>query len=313
MKPIALVCFFFLSLVAVAQREEQVTDSTAERVLKGTLLWPAQKTETVVLIIAGSGPTDRDGNNPRLKSNYQKWLAEGLAQQGLATFRYDKRGVGGSTMSNPSEAAVTFTDFVLDAVDLIRKFKADKRFARVLVLGHSEGSLIGMLAIQHERVAGFISAAGLGRPVDVVLKEQLKSNPYNPPALIEQSTEIIDSLKNGHPVKMISPLLQPLFRPSVQPFLISFMKFDPALEMAKLNVPVQILQGTTDIQVTVQDAERLKAAKPDAQLAIIAGMNHVFREAPAERMANMATYTQAEMPVMPAAIEAIAKFIKTLK
>jgi pimeloyl-ACP methyl ester carboxylesterase len=302
-----------MCVMALAQREEFLQDSTEECVLKGTLLWPMQPADRVVLIIAGSGPTDRDGNNPRLKSNYQKWLAEGLAAQGVATLRYDKRGVGKSTMRNGDETAVQFSDFVTDAVRWIRRLKSDARFKKVIVLGHSEGALVGMLAVQQEPCSGFVSAAGLGRPLQLVLKEQLAANPYNPPALVAEANATIDSLQAGYRVKKVSPLLQSLFRPSVQPFLISFMKLNPATEFARISIPVQILQGATDLQVTVADAELLRQARPDAQWALVEEMNHVFRQASADRMANLSTYMQADVPVMPAAVTAIVQFVNSIQ
>ncbi len=294
-----------------AQTEETLTDSATTRVVKGTLLTPAAGARVVVLIIAGSGPTDRNGNQRTMASNYLKKIAEELQRAGIASFRYDKRGVGASRMANPSEESVVFNDFVSDAAVWIRRLKSDKRFQKVIVLGHSEGALVGMLACQQAPADGFISVAGIGRPLDVVLKEQLTGNPYNPKEIIDQSFTIIDSLKAGHRVKRISPMLFALFRPSVQPFLISVFQYNPATELARLKIPVQIVQGTTDIQVTEQDAALLHAAKPTAVRSTLTGMNHVLREAPADRMLNVSTYSKGELPLAPGLMPALVAFIQS--
>jgi pimeloyl-ACP methyl ester carboxylesterase len=311
-KRLFLVGSFLMATVSYSQTEVTIVDSTAVRVIRGTLLLPASATETVVLLIAGSGPTNRNGNQRMMTSNYFKLIAAELAAKGVASLRYDKRGIGQSTMTDPAEERVVLDDFVSDAVALIARLRADTRFKKVFVFGHSEGSLVGMLACQRAVVDGFISAAGIGRPLDVVLKAQLKDNPYNPKEIVDQSFRIIDSLKAGHRVKQVSPVLFALFRPSVQPFLISVFSYDPARELAKLRVPVQIVQGTTDIQVGVQDAEILRQAQPRAVYTLIEGMNHVFREAPADRMLNIATYTKAELPLAPGLMPSLLAFIASV-
>ena len=251
----------FLRFETVAQvQEEFLTDSSSVRVLKGTLLSPeaSKKKYPLVLIIAGSGPTDRDGNGPALKSDYLKLLAENLAASGIASFRYDKRGVGKSKVSSFKEQDLVFTDFSRDAEAWIKRFKKDTRFSKIIVLGHSEGSLVGMLSAKAAEADGFISVAGAGRPIDQILKEQLQANPYNPEQLKIDAGIILDSLKAGQRVKKINPLLLSIFRPSVQPFLISWIQLDPAMEISKLKIPCMIVQGSTDIQVSVTDAEQLK-------------------------------------------------------
>ncbi len=305
----------FSITVAAQPVEYTYTDSTGTRILQGTMLYPDVKRGKVplVLIIAGSGPTDRDGNNRQLKSDYLKLLAEGLAQQGIASFRYDKRGVGKSTMKTNREYALVIEDFSSDAADWIRIFKSDKRFKNIIVLGHSEGSLLGMLAAQSAKANGFISLAGAGRPIDEILKEQIKSNPFNPEQLVHDNESILDSLKAGFEVKQINPLLQPLYRPGIQPYMISWLKYDPAKLLKGLNMPCMIVQGSTDIQVAVKDAERLKDARPDARFLIIEGMNHVLRDAPEERMANIAVYSQAEKPLSSSLIPALIEFIRSVK
>ena len=255
-----------LLLTGQTWQETKVKDSTAVRVLKGTLLVPDEiKKMPVALIIAGSGPTDRNGNSPGLKSDYLKMMAEGLAAQGVASLRYDKRGIGQSTVAAKGEESLVIEDFATDAGSWVTQLKADHRFTKVIILGHSEGSLLGILAAQQYKADGLVSLAGAGRPIDQILKEQLTANPNNPADLLKNANDVIDTLKLGLHPKKVSPYLAALFRPSVQPFLISWMKYNPAKEIQKLTMPVMIVQGTTDIQVAMTDAEALHGARPEAR------------------------------------------------
>lgn len=311
-----LTLFFACWFSAEAQTTEQsYTDSTAIRVLKGTLFLPEsrQKKTPLVIMIAGSGPTDRDGNSPQLKSDYLKLLAADFLKNEIASFRYDKRFSGKSTVSDKREESLVFEDFSNDAADWIRKFKSDKRFSKIIVLGHSEGSLVGMLAAETANADGFISLAGAGRPIDEILKEQLNANPYNPEQLLNDAAIILDSLKAGYAVKKVNPMLASIFRPSVQPYMISWMRYDPAEVIHNLPMPVMIVQGTTDIQVSTKDAERLKQARPDGVYSLIQGMNHVLRDAPEDRIGNIAVYSQFDKPLSAALLPELVEFILSVK
>jgi len=292
--------------------EIPVKDSTSSVVLHGTLLVPPYKEKIpVALIIAGSGPTDRNGNNAAMKSDYLKMLAEDLAAKGIASLRYDKRGIGQS--GKTKEETLVIEDFMKDAGNWVVRLKNDSRFSKVVILGHSEGSLLGMIAALQNHADGFVSLAGAGRPIDQVLKEQLAANKNNPEALIRNANDIIDTLKMGLRPKSVSLPLLSLFRPSVQPFLISWMKYDPAAEIKKLTIPTMIIQGSTDIQVSVNDAKALHDAKADARYVVIEGMNHVFRDAPMERSENIKAYMDSSRPLSKTLVPALAEFIWSVK
>jgi len=268
----------------------------------------------VALIVAGSGPTDRNGNSPAVPgaNNSLKYLAEGLAAQGIASVRYDKRGVAESIKAATSQSELRFETYIDDAVLWGKQLRADKRFSSVIIIGHSEGSLIGMVAAQKIGADAFISIAGAGRPLPQVLLEQLKRN--LPADLQSQAEMIVKSLSEGKIVEDVPPALGgALFRRSIQPYLISQFRYDPAKEIAKLSIPVLIAQGTTDIQVPAQDAKLLAQAKPSASLLMIEGMNHVLKEAPAEQDKQMKSYTDPSLPIAPKLIEGINGFIKAIK
>jgi uncharacterized protein len=268
--------FLLLSFAAKAQEEIAVL-KTATGDIEGSLLLPEQKTVIpVVLIISGSGPTDRNGNQEEGTNNSLKFLAQEFQKNGIASLRYDKRGIGQSSdVSNKDEMELRFETYIDDVKAWIDHLSKDKRFSRIIVAGHSEGSMLGMIAsVKNPKVSAYISIAGPGRPIDVVLKEQLSKVPED---IKLKMYGMIDKLKKGDTLSNVPPFFYALFRPSIQPYMISWMKYDPAIEIKKLKIPILILNGTTDVQVRVIDAETLAKAQPKAQLRIIKNMNHVLK------------------------------------
>jgi pimeloyl-ACP methyl ester carboxylesterase len=235
-----------------------------------------------------------------------KMLADSLLLHGIASLRYDKRGVGESKAVVKSEASGKFEDLVDDAAGFIKMLKADHRFSKVIVLGHSEGSLIGMIAAGRTKSDAFISVAGPGERIDKIIERQLAAQS---PQLAAEATVIFDSLGRGYAVQKPDQELLFLFRPSVQPYLMSWLRYDPREEIKKLAQPVMILQGATDIQVSIQDAQLLKKAKPDAVLKLVAGMNHILKQASADRQKNMATYSMPDLPLDAELVGDIAAFV----
>lgn len=304
--------------------EEAIKLETPTGNLYGTLLLPQSKRKVpIVLIIAGSGPTDRDGNSPLLKgsNNSLKLLAEGLAANGIASLRYDKRGIGESgkdmlltaqkTNKMPREEDLIFDVYIDDAVLWGQKLRVDKRFSTVTLAGHSEGSLIGMAAVKKMKADAFVSIAGAGRPVGQILLEQIKAQ--LPPDLMKSAEDILKELTAGKTVETVPSALNVVFRRSVQPYMISWLRYDPAKEIAKLTVPVLITQGTTDIQATAQDVKLLAAAKPSAKVLMIDGMNHVLKAVPSDRDKQVASYSDPTLPVMTELIDEISSFVNKVK
>ena len=315
-----IIALNILSICLFAQAKNDTVFSESEVVLKtstgeiyGTLAIPSNvKVSPVVLIIAGSGPTDRDCNSPMgIQTNAYKMLSESFAKNGISTLRFDKRGIGKSKPAMSSESELRFETYINDVIAWISLLKSDKRFSSIIILGHSEGSLIGMIAAEKTNVGGFISIAGVGKSADKVLQEQLKTK--LPPQLLDESNKILDSLKIGKTVSNVNSNLVALYRPSVQPYMISWIKYDPAKEIGKLKIPVLIIQGTTDLQVTLNDSKLLTVAKPDAKVLIIENMNHVLKESDSDMQKNMATYRNPELPLKAGLTDDIVNFIKTKK
>ncbi|MEO6149123.1 MAG: alpha/beta fold hydrolase [Mucilaginibacter sp.] len=281
--------------------------------LSGTIVKPANadaKTP-LVLIIAGSGPTDRNGNNAssNLNANTYALLANDLGKKGIATLRYDKRRIGQS-ISSTKESETRFDDMIEDAVVILNDLTDKKEFSKLVVLGHSEGSLVGMMATNDVPVKGFISVAGPGESADKVLTEQMKTQPKY---IAEGFQRVLDSLRKGKLTPIVDPNLYRFARPSIQLYLMSWCRFEPARELKKLKIPVLLVQGTTDLQVGIPQVEKLKKAKSDAQLLIIPNMNHVLKEAPADAAKNMETYANPSLPIKPELVTGIADFVNKLK
>jgi pimeloyl-ACP methyl ester carboxylesterase len=283
--------------------------------LAGFWRGPKGQQAPVVLFIPGSGPTDHDGNSPfGVKGSPYGKLMEALAAEGVATVAVDKRGLFGSAIAGFDPNKVTIADYAADMHAWIDQIREETQVRCVWLAGHSEGSLVALVAAQTpDGVCGVISISGAGRRLSDVIREQINSNPANPPEIRTQSETALSALEAGHTVDVsgFHPGLQPLFNPAVQPFLISMFSYDPAELAGRYKGPLLVVQGTTDIQVSVADAQRLAAGHPGASLELVEGMNHVLRAAPADRAANVASYGDEAAPVFPGLAASIAEFIRT--
>lgn len=280
--------------------------------LKGTMLGPQAQHAPVVLIIPGSGPTDRDGNSPAgVLGNSYRLLAEALAERGITSVRIDKRGMFGSAAATPDANAVTIEDYVADVQAWSAVIRRRTQAPCIWLLGHSEGGLIAMAAARHTDVCGLLLLAAPGRPMGEILREQLKANPANAP-LLAQALPAIDALEAGKQVDTtgMHPALLRLFRPEVQGFLISAFSYDPARLLAGLAKPVLIVQGQRDLQVREADARALKQADPKATLVLLPDMNHVLKSVASDDVrANLATYGDSSLPLAPGVVQSIGDFL----
>jgi pimeloyl-ACP methyl ester carboxylesterase len=272
--------------------------------LEGTLVVPEGcGPHPVALIIAGSGPTNRDGGESRM----YRLLAEALAEHGVASLRYDKGGVGASRSAIPEPKDMRIEMGAHDAALFVKALGSDARLGAITVIGHSEGSLLAMLAAREAHIARFVSLAGAGRPIGTVLREQLARR-ITDAALLARAREIIDALERGDRVDDVPKELRAVFDPTVQGYLISWMKLNPADEIR--SAPFQrvvVVQGATDVQVPLEDAKLLAAARPDARLVVIEKMSHVLKHAedttaPAQKRA----YTDPSLPIVPELVTEIS-------
>lgn len=309
--PRVLAAVVLLASSGAATAGEAIRVRCDEGVLHGTLEVPAGPPSfPVALIIPGSGPTDRDGNNPLAgQNNCLRYLAEGLSSVGIASVRFDKRGIGESRDAAPEEEDLRFETYIKDALLWCDRIRRIPGRTRLMVIGHSEGSLVGMVAGRPAGFDGFVSIAGAARSAPQVILEQLRGR--IPDGLYRQAEAIIGTLKKGCTVDRVPGELQVLFRPSVQPYLISWFAYEPVEELARLKAPALIVHGSTDMQVPVENATRLAGARESAELAIIDGMNHVLKAVPADPGLQRNSYADPALPVMPELINRIALFAQT--
>ncbi len=274
--------------------------------IAGTLTLPLSTSQKipVALLIAGSGPTDRNGNQPSLQTDTYKQLAHVLSTHQIASLRFDKRGIAASWAAGKSQADLRFEDYINDAAAWVELLKKDKRFSSVVIIGHSEGSLIGMVA--GRKADQYISVAGAGESADKILKKQFAAN-LKP--LADSASWVIDSLKAGKTVNRFNIQLLAFFIPSIQPYLISWFKYDPQQEIKKLSIPILIIQGTNDLQISVADAKELKAAQPQASLVLINNMNHVLKKITGDVQENQKSYHNPSLPIDEELVASIVHFI----
>jgi uncharacterized protein len=309
------LCFIAASFAAASPLETFIDAQGPSGPLKATMLSPGEG--PVVLIIPGSGPTDRDGNSPLgVKAASYRLLAEGLAAEGIASVRIDKRGMfaSGAAVADPN--AVTIADYASDVHSWTAAIRKRTGASCVWLLGHSEGALVALVAAKEATdVCGLLLVSAAGRPLGELLREQLKSNPANAP-ILPQALHAIDGLEAGQRIDTagMHPALRPLFRSEVQGFLINAFSYDPPRLLADYEKPVLILQGQRDIQVSERDARLLARADPKATLALLADVNHVLKTVTsADHAANAATYADPSLPLASSVVETIAKFVKSAK
>lgn len=280
--------------------------------LKGTLLTPNSKPTAVVIIVPGSGPTDRDGNNPLgVKASSYRLLSEGLASKGIATLRIDKRGMFASSMAVENPNAVKIADYVDDVRAWVKVIRRELPTPCVWILGHSEGGLVALASAQDVAVCGVMLVATPGRPMGEVLRAQFKANPAND-FLLKEALPIIDALEHRRHVDTTKshPSLQNIFHPAVQAFLIDAFAYHPAHLISAISKPVLVLQGQRDLQVEDIDAIRLKTANPQASLVLLPDMNHVMKEVTTgDIKENMSSYADPALPLAPGLIDAIVRFV----
>ncbi|WP_299155468.1 S9 family peptidase [uncultured Christiangramia sp.] len=308
-----LICFVLMiisSLTTVAQ-DTTFTEIklSIDKFTDGTLTLPTEENNKYLIIfIQGSGPTDRNGNQPMLQNDGIKKIARELVGNGIASFRYDKRIFKAQDLQL-SEKDMIFEDFVEDAKNVVMHFRKEEKFSNIIIAGHSEGSLIGILVAQ-ENANAFISLAGAADPIDEIITEQVTN--MAPELGVSARTAFDEMAENGR-TSNYSPMLEAVFRPSVQPFMASWMKYEPSEEISKLKIPVLVVNGTSDIQVSEEQAQKLAEANENSELVILDQMNHIFRKIEAkDRLVNSKSYNEPNLPLHPELISILTEFVKEL-
>lgn len=292
---------------------EEVTAPGPDGILAGTLIRPAEG-KPIVLIVPGSGPTDRDGNNPLgVTAAPYRLLAEALGERGIGSLRIDKRGLFASKTAIADPNAVTIAAYGDDVAAWVAAARQATGRDCVWLMGHSEGGLIALAAANRvDHLCGVIVVAAPGMKMGDVLRAQLRANPANAP-ILPQALGAIDALERGERVDVAGfhPALQGLFNPAVQGFLADMMAYDPAALAANIGLPLLIVQGGKDLQVPRANGDALHAAQPAAGYVVIPAMNHVLKDIDSDApQANMAAYGDASLPIAPELVDAIAGLVE---
>jgi pimeloyl-ACP methyl ester carboxylesterase len=299
-------------IALLAAASTAATQPAAREVMVGklaaTLLTPSQPPFPAVVIIAGSGPTDRDGNSSLgIRTDAYKALAQALAAAGIGSLRYDKRPIGGSHGAAVLEQQLTIDTFAEDAAAIAAWLRQQDGVQSVALVGHSEGGTIALLAAAASKAESVVLLCAPGRPMASGLREQLRGKL---PGDLEASAErAIAALERGEDVADVDARLAALFRPSVQPFMRSVMRLDPAALARNLRARLMIVGGGRDIQVSRLDFDALAAARPDALLRWELDMAHTLKPVTADPASQQRAYVDPSLPLADGLAAAVAQFV----
>ncbi len=306
MRPFLFALLFAFSTHLFSQNVTE-TEIKINDIINGTLFSTSKEYDKVVIVSVGSGPTDRFGNQAGAENNSIKFLAEELAKKGIAVFSYDKRFFVLAKNPDFKEESLRFEDLITDAKAVANYFQQQAQVKKLFLLGHSEGAMVMAVAAQDSnltKLKGYVSLAGPGQPAGQILVEQIAKQA---PFLKEETQKAVDRLNKGETFKLENQMLASLFRESVQPYLISWFKYDPAVEIAKVKAPILVVQGTSDIQVSENEAKILASAAKIEKPIIIDKMNHVLKIVNSQQE-NGASYNDKTKAISSELITAIFTF-----
>ncbi|SEL34030.1 hypothetical protein SAMN04487910_2184 [Aquimarina amphilecti] len=299
----------FTTLCLAQEKEEKEYNSATVRVnrlIEGTLTTPySDDSVPLIIFIMDSGAINREGNDRMSKNDAFKLLAIELAKKGVASYRYDKRLFKIDAVGI-REHEILLEHFIQDAKSIVTYFKENGNYTKVVLAGHGQGSLIGIMAAKGN-VDGFISIAGNAQSVDQIVIQQLEKQA---PGLDKSAAVAFADLKEKGRAMNYDPALESIFGYKLQPFMKSWIKYTPSEEIKDLNIPILVLQGDKDLQVEVSEAEKLKEAVPNAEYVIIENMNHILREIKGSRLENHKSYNEYWLKIMPEVTTSIVNFVK---
>jgi uncharacterized protein len=309
MQKLKIVIILFVLSIQTSQTQPMSLKINNQIILKGILEKPENyyPCKDLVIIIPGSGPTNKDGNSEYLLCNNLYMLSNELIKENIATFRFDKRGIGNSKVKNLKEEEITIDSLKSDVIKWINFFRVQKpQYRDIYLIGHSEGGLIACIVANEVNVTGVISIAGANKSADIILRNQLSINNFE---LKSECYNIIDSLKAGKIVNNVPHSLYSIFRPSVQPYLMSWFKYHPIECYDKVdNSKKLIIHGDKDLQIPIDASFVSSMGKNHSRLKIIENMNHLMKEIKSEQE-NIDSYKNPKYPISQDLIKIISGFI----
>lgn len=264
----------------------QVTFRSGEAQLVGTLTTPAAGTSrSVALLISGSGPIDRDSNMKRMSIDVMAQVAEHLAQSGIGSFRYDKRGVG---ESSGDFLTAGLRDNIVDAqaaIDALRT-RPELEGSVMFVVGHSEGAVIATeLASADTSLAGAVLLAGTASSGEAVLRWQAKQVGETLPRPVKVLLRVLRqdvARTQAKRLEQIRSSTQDTIRIQMvkinAKWMREFMAHDPSVSLAKIAIPILALTGSKDLQVNPADVERIgELVTGECSAHVVDDVTHLLR------------------------------------
>jgi len=292
-------------LAAIAlQNWGEIEIATEKGTLYGTLAKADGRKDEVVVLIAGSGPTDRDNNSLILSGKMDGFLqlSHALNQEGYSVFRYDKR-VAGKSRDSFGPHDMVFDDFVEDAILVVEEMQKNG-YEKIHLVGHSQGALVAIRVAQEKSVASVTHLCGPSKHIDETFLRQLEILPKD---LYEEAVEHFDTVRRGQEIGLVSEELEPYFSDRTAPFLLNWMQYNPVEEAKAVQAPILFLAGGQDTQVLAEDLEDFQAVLENETYQVIPNMNHVLKSVQSDRE-NQATYQDPSFPVDPILVETLANF-----
>ena len=305
------ILLIVIATLCVAQEQEKEYNSAIVRVnhlIEGTLMTPYSSDDDdvpLIIFIMDAGAINREGNDRMSKNDAFKLLAIELAKNGIASYRYDKR-LFKIDAYGIKENEISLNHFIEDTESIVSYFKKNGSYSKLILAGHGQGSLIGIMAAQ-QNIDSFISIAGNAQSIDQIIVQQLEKQA---PGLDKSAAAAFKDLKEKGRALNYDPALESIFGYQVQYFMKSWIKYTPSEEIKNLNIPILIVQGNKDLQVEVSEAEKLKEVVPNATYLIIEDMNHILRKIKGSRLENHKSYNEYWLKIMPEIIDAITNFVK---
>tara|TARA_R110002073_G_scaffold15953_2_gene62097 strand:+ start:26823 stop:27746 length:924 start_codon:yes stop_codon:yes gene_type:complete len=299
-----ILTFFIVDCFVIQSEilEKDILIKNNQIELPGTLSY-TKSSEKLIIWIHGSGNVDRNGNQgAQAKANYIKQFRDEINKNDIAFFSYDKR------TSNPKNVAflkgIILDDFADDAKKVIEHFKKESQFKEIILIGHSQGSLVAILA--SKGVHKYISLAGPSETIDKTLTKQImaQSTEYG-----KMTESYFKELKETGDVKNVDPNLLQFFAKPNLPFFRNWMSYNPTKEINKLKIPTLIINGTKDIQVSIEDAKALNVANNTSEIKIIENMNHVLKHIEKDSD-NMNSYYSPDFKISSELVKIITEFVK---
>ena len=300
---ILIVLFLYVTVAFSQTTSEEILLRNDSIYLAGTLTYTKAVTPLIIWV-HGSGNVDRNGNQAgaNVKANYIKQFRDSITKNKIAFYSFDKRTANPKNKQHLSNTL--FNDFVSDINIVVDHFKDDKRFSGITLIGHSQGSLIALLASEH--IEKYISLAGPSKRIDFMIEEQVAKNS---PMVLDTVKGHFKELRETGDIKYVNPLLVQIFSRKNLPFLKSWMHYSPVEEIKKITIPILVINGTRDFQVTVQEARAMHKANPMAELVIIENMNHVLKNIEQDED-NFKSYYTPDFSLSEKLIETVITFVK---